>query len=290
MSQKTPPTYNPPAPTYAMSGQTGVQQGMDLANQYFAPQMGAQAQGIADIGQGQNYYNNFGPSDLGQAIGNQYMQNIWPQESAIISNQFANSGMANSPALASTMGNAYGNMAVNVGEYEQGISNQNATNNLSQLMSVNPNNYYQPITNDILSQSNTNTAMQNQYQQALAQQQYQQAYNQYTQKNALASTIGQISPIGGQIYGGATGTSGSAFGGTASSLGSPGSQMAMYNMMNQYQMQPGSYQAGDNGLSGGSNLGNTGQSYSDSVSSGYGMPSGSSLASSLPNMMAMTGG
>lgn len=290
MSQKTAPTYTPPAPVYAMSGATGQQQGYDLANQEYGPQMGAQAQGIADIGQGANYYNNFGPSTLAQAVGNQYMQNIWPQEQATIQNQFANSGMEFSPANASTQGNAYGTMATNVGEYEQGISNQNATNNLSQLMSINPMNYSQPITNSILNQSNTNTGLQNQYNQAVAQQQYQQQYNQYSQNNALASTIGQLSPIGGQIYGASTGTSGSAFGGTASTLGSPMNQLAMNQMMGQYNMQPGSYSPSSNGVGGGTSYGNAGSSYSDSASSGYGMPSGSDIASSMPNMMAMAGG
>lgn len=246
MSQKTPPTYTPPSPVMAMSGQEGQQQGYQLAQQEYAPQMGAQAQGIADIGQGAGYYNNFGPSTLSEAVGNQYMNNVWPQEQSLIQNQFANSGMQNSPALANTMANAYGTMATNVGQYEQGISNQNATNNLSQLMSINPMSYSQPITNDILNQSNVNTQQQNQYNQAVAQQQYQQQYNKYSQNNALASTIGQISPIGGQIYGASTGTSGSAFGGTAQSLGQAGQMAMMMNGgaggmpgMSNYGMQPG---------------------------------------------------
>lgn len=274
MSQQTAPTYNPPAPTYAMSGQTGQEQGYALAQQEYAPQMSAQAQGIADINQGQSYYNNFGPSTLGEAVGNQYMQNIWPQEQSMIQNQFANSGMNFSPALASTEGNAYGNLAAGVGQYEQGISNQNATNNLSQLMSINPQSFVNPITSNILNQSNTNTGLTNQYNQAVAQQQYQQAYNQYSQNNALASTIGQISPIGGQVYGATTGTSGSAFGGTASTLGSPMSALAMNQAMNQYNMQPGSYQPQS-----GNGAPNLAASYSNGASSGYGT-GGSNGASS----------
>ena len=247
MSQKTAPTYTPPAPVMAMSGQAGQQQGYSLAQQEYGPQMGAQAQGIADIGQGAGYYNSFGPSTLGQAVGNQYMNNIWPQQQAMIQNQYANSGMENSaPAVAGTEANAYGNLAAGVGQYEQNISNQNATNNLGQLMSINPMSYSQPITDSILNQSNTNTGLTNQYNQAVAQQQYQQAYNKYAQNNALASTIGQLSPIGGQIYGASTGTSGSAFGGTASMLGSPMSALAMNQMMGQYNMQPGVQGGGGN--------------------------------------------
>ena len=200
MSQKTAPTYTPPAPVLAMSGQAGHQQGYSLAQQEYGTQMGAQAQGIADIGQGAGYYNSFGPSTLSQAVGNQYMNNIWPQQQAMIQNQYANSGMENSaPAVAGTEANAYGNLAAGVGQYEQNISNQNATNNLGQLMSINPMSYSQPITDSILNQSNTNTGLTNQYNQAVAQQQYQQAYNKYAQNNALASTLGQLSPIGGQI-------------------------------------------------------------------------------------------
>lgn len=285
MSQMTPPTYSPPQPVLAMSGQEGVNQGMSLANQYFSPQMGAQAQGIADIGQGQSYYNNFGPSTLADAVGNQYFNNIWPQQQAMIQNQFANSGMNFSPGLASTEANAYGNLASGVGQYEQNISNQNATNNLSDLLSINPNSYYGPITNDILNQSNTNTNMQNQYNQAVSQQQYQQAYNKYSNQNSLANTIGQISPLGGQIYGGITGTSGSAFGGTASSFGNA-AQLAM--MMNggvggSSGMQPGMMPTGQNGAPSLANSYSNGTSSaystgnSNGASSGYGMPSGSSM-------------
>ena len=289
MSQKTPPTYTPPSPVSLslLSGQEGQQQGYSLAQQEYAPQMNAQAQGIADIGQGSNYYNNFGPSTLAGAVGNQYMNNIIPQQQAMIQNQFANSGMQNSPALANTEANAFGNTMANVGQYEQGVSNQNATNNLGQLMSINPMNYSQPLANSIFNQSNTqnetNNQMQNQYNQALAQQQYQQQYNKYAQSNALASTIGQISPVGGQIYGALTGTSGSAFGGTAQTLGSPMNALAMNQMMNQYNMQPGSYQAGSNGIGG-----STSQAATDQALSGN-SSNGTNLAQSGNSTMGMFG-
>jgi hypothetical protein len=171
MSQQTPPTYTPPTPVYAISGADAQSQGYNLAQQEYGPQMGAQAQGIADINQGQSYYNNFGPSTLAEAVGNQNFSNIWPQEQAMIQNQFANSGMNFSPALASTQANAYGNLSANIGQYEQNISNQNATNNLGQLMSINPSSFVNPITGEITQQSNINTQQQNAYQQALAQQQ-----------------------------------------------------------------------------------------------------------------------
>lgn len=266
MSQRTAPVYQPPQPVYAMTGQSGIQQGYNLASQLFPYQMNAQAQGIQDINQGASYYNNFGPTSLSEAIGNQYMNNIWPQQQAMISNQFANSGMQNSPALANTMANAYGNLATGVGQYEQGISEQNATNNLSDLLSINPNSYYQPMTNDILSQSNVNTELQNQYNQAVAQEQYQQSYNKYAQQNALASTIGQISPIGGQIYGATSGTSLSALGGTAQTLSSPLNALALNQMMSQYNMQPG-VQGGNAGMGYGGNSSPT--SYSDNASNAY---------------------
>lgn len=275
MSQYSPPTYTPPNPVYAMSGADAQQQGYGLAQQEYGPQMNAQAQGIADINQGAAYYNNFGPSTLGQAVGNQYMSNIWPQEQSLIQNQFANSGMQNSPALANTEANAYGNVAANVGQYEQGISNTNATNNLSQLMSINPQSFVNPITNNILGQSNINTQEQNSYNQAAAQQQYQQAYNKYSQQNAFASTLGQLSPIGGQIYGAATGTSGSAFSGTASDLGSAANMFMAANGM------PGGGYGGNSagaglGFLGGGNIGAMYGSTYAPTSSGNGAPSLSS--------------
>lgn len=219
MSQKTPPTYSPPAPpTLATAGDLYGQAQNFYQNNGNGNLLTAQSTALNNVND-PNYYSHFQPTSLEQALGSQYFQNVWPNEQAMISNQFANSGMANSPALASTLGNAYGNLSTQVGSYLADQGNSRATNAINAGLNISPNSVLGPYVQTGQNQSNAQADLNYGYQQSLAQQQYQQQMNKYQNSNALAGTIGQISPIGGQIYGAATGTSGSAFGGTAQTLG-----------------------------------------------------------------------
>ncbi len=218
MSQKSAPTYTPPAPVMAMSGQDLYNQGQQWYQQNQPGLYNAQSTALSNANN-PDFYNNFGPTNLQEALGNQYFKNTWPDEQALIKQQFSQSGLSSSPALAETLGRAYGGLQTQVGSYLSSQAQQEATNAINSGLGISQSSLLSPYVATAGNQSNINTGYQNNYNQALAQQQYQQQMNQYNQSNALASTIGQLSPIGGQIYGGATGTSGSAFGGTASSLG-----------------------------------------------------------------------
>lgn len=267
MSQKTAPTYAPPAPPTL---QTADQLYGSAQNFYQNNGYGnlLTAQGTAlNNANNPNYYAGFQPTSFENALATQNFNNIWPQEDAMIKNQFANSGMNFSPALASTEANAYGNLSTQVGSYLADQGNTRATNAINAGLNISPNSLLSPFVQTGQTQSNDQANLNYQYQQALAQQQYQQQMNKYQSNNALASTIGQISPIGGQIYGGVTGTSGSAFGGTAQSLGQAGQlAMAMYGMGGS-GMSPGMMPSGN----GAPSLANAS---SNNTMSGYGMPTG----------------
>lgn len=274
MEQPSTPQYPQIQAANVVSGADATSQAMSLANQYFAPQMAAQGQGLADIAQGQQYYNNFGPTSLEQAVGNQYFSNVWPQEQAMIQNQFANSGMNFSPAMASTEANAFGTLGTNVGEYLSNQSNTNASNNLNYLMNTNPNSYYQPISNAITGQSNEQASLSQQAAIQNAQAQYANSAANYNQQQA---TNGAIGSIGGAIAGGIGGSfAGNPVGGAmvGSSLGSAafgGSPVNLGNAMQAYQYygsQPGQMPGQSNG---GTTVGNSTQpNYSNLSSNGYG--------------------
>lgn len=279
MNSPSTPQYPTIQAANVVTGQDATTQAMGLANQYFAPQMGAQAQGIADINQGQSYYNNFGPTSLEQAVGNQYFSNVWPQEQSMIQNQFANSGMNFSPALASTEANAFGTLGTNVGEYLSNQSNTNATNNLSDLLNINPNNYYQPISNAITGQSNEQAQLTQQANMQNAQAQYMNssaAYQQgLAQNGAIGTGIGTaLGAVGGAFVGmplqGAAlgGSLGGAVmgGGSASGLGNAMQSMAYYG--NQPGM--GSTNGQNNSMFNQGVNQQLNNSYSNNASSGYG--------------------
>src|SRR5258708_3493013 len=218
MSQKSAPTYTPSAPVQAISGQDLYNQGQSWYQQNQPGLYNAQSTALSNANN-PNYYNQWGPTSLQQALGNQYFQNTWPDEQALIKQQFSQSGLSSSPALAETLGRAYGGLETQIGSYLSTQAQQEATNAINSGLGISQSSLLNPYVNTAANQSNMNTNNQNAYNQALAQQQYQQQYNQYAQNNALASTLGQISPIGGLAYGASTGTTGSAFGGTASTLG-----------------------------------------------------------------------
>lgn len=231
MSKPQTPTYPTIQPSQVVTGADATNQAMQLANQYFAPQMGAQAQGIADIGQGTNYYNSYQPTDFAQALGNQSFQNIWPNEQAQIMDQLSKSGMAYSPVAATTVGNAYGNLATNIGEYLNQQGNTEATNNLSALLGINPNNYYQPISNAITGQSNQQAGLNQQANIQNAGAQYSNSLANYNQQLGTNGALGTVAGgIGGFALGGLPGASlGAGLGGSL--MGGSGSGQGLGNSL-----------------------------------------------------------
>lgn len=243
MSQKTPPTYSPPSPpTLQTAGQLYGSAQDFYNNNGYGGLLTAQQTALTNANN-PNYYSSFQPTSFENAMGNQYFQNVWPDEAATIRNQMSMSGMAYSPALAETLGRAQGGLETQIGSYLSDQANNRATGAINAGLGISPGSLLTPFVQTGENQSNAQAGLQYSYQQALAQQQYQQQMAKYQQQNALASTLGMISPIGGQIYGGETGTSGSAFGGTASTM-SQLTPLMLSGMM-----------SGAGGMPGGSNIG-----------------------------------
>lgn len=242
MSNKAAPTYNPPPPPTLQTADQIFSAAGNYANTNFPTQMAAQATALNNANN-PNYYAGFQPTSFEQALGNQSFQNIWPDEQALIKQQLSQSGMSSSPVQAETLGRAYGNLGTQVGSFLSQQGDARAQGAINAGLNINPMSFISPYASTDLSQSNNQAQLQYGYQQSMAQQQYQQQMNKYQQQQALGQMIGQVSPIGGQIYGASTGTSGSALSGT---LGTA-SQMAPYLMM-----------LGTGGLGGAGNVGNAG--------------------------------
>lgn len=219
MSQNSAPTYSPPTPpTLATASDLYNQAQSFYQNNGNGGLLTAQQTALNNANN-PNYYSQFQPISLEQALGSQYFSNVWPDEQAAIRQQFSQSGLTSSPALAETLGRAQGGLETQIGSYLSSQGDTRATNAINAGLGISPNSVLGPYVQTGENQSNAQAQLQYGYQQAQAQQDYQQQMNKYQSQNALASTLGQLSPIGGQIYGGITGTSGSAFGGTAQLLG-----------------------------------------------------------------------
>lgn len=278
MSKPSTPQYPTITPSSVVTGQDATSQAMQLANQYFAPQMGAQAQGIADIGQGTAYYNSYQPTDFANALANQSFQNIWPNEQAYMQNLLSQSGMAYSPTEATTLGNAYGNLSTNIGEYLNQQGNTEATNNLNSLLNINPNNYYGPISNAITGQSNEQATLDQQANMQNANAQYSNSLANYNQGLATNGAIGTgIGAVAGGLIGGVPGAAiGSGIGGSLMGGSGMGNNLSSYLLASQYMGQTP-------GQTGG---GSSGQNGAPSLSSAY---SGSSNATNMSGTQSVYG-
>lgn len=287
MSKPDTPQYQTITPEKVVTGQDATQQAMQLAQQYFPQQMGAQAQGITDLGMGNAYYQQYQPTSFEQALGNQQFQNIWPNEQANIMDSLSKSGMAYSPVAATTLGNAYGNLSTGIGEYLNTQANNRATNNLNALLGFNPNNYYGPISNSITGQSNEQAQLNTQANMQNAGANYSNQLANYQQGNALNGAIGTgIGAVGGFALGGPAGASlGAGLGGALMGGSSGGQNMGNYLMASQYLpgggMMGGGQSSGQNGVNPNNFVNNATSVYGGSVGQNLG-GSAYQSAQSLP--------
>lgn len=252
------PTYNPPPPPTLPTAQELFSQAQSFGNQNMPNAMGAREGALTDLQNPTQYYSGFQPTSFEQALGSQSFQNIWPDQQAYMMNLLGKSGMASSPVAATTLGNAYGNLATNIGQYLNTQANDRATGSLNARLGIDPMaSIMNPFANVGQQQGNSQANLQYGYQQALAQQQYQQQMNQFQQQAAAAKMMGQISPLGGTIYGASTGHLGDAWGGTGQTMSSV------------LPMIMGMFTGGAGGAGAGAGAG-AGNSFGQAISSGVG--------------------
>lgn len=212
------PTYTPPAPpTLATASDLYNQAQSFYQNNGYGGLLTAQQTALNNANN-PNYYSQFQPTSFEQALGNQSFQNVWPDEQAAIMNQLSKSGMANSPVAATTVGNAYGNLATNIGEYLDTQANNRASGAINAGLQISPSQLLTPFVQTGQTQSNDQASANYSYQQALAQQQYQQQMNSYQQQQGLAQMLGYVSPVAGNIYNATQGNLGSGLSGSFNAL------------------------------------------------------------------------
>lgn len=241
MGKSKQPTYQAPTPIPNKSASDIFGSATQFGQQNMPNAYGARESALGDLSKGNSYYEGFQPTSFEQALGNQYFQNVWPQTEESIKHGLSLSGLDSSPLLAQQLGQAQGNLGVQIGQYLSDQGNTRATNSLNARLGIDPMaSIINPYAQLDAQQSNHNTDSQNAYNQAVAQQQYQDAMNKYQQQQAMIKLIGQISPVGGAIYGGITGGSqgvGTSLGGSFDTLGSliqGGSSLGLGNMISSF--------------------------------------------------------
>lgn len=214
------PTYNPPAPPTLPTADQLFASGTNYAKSNNPMAFGAREGALTDLQNPTAYYQSFQPTSFEQALGNQSFQNVWPDTQNYMANILGKSGMAYSPVASATLGKEYGNLSQSIGQYLSDQANGRATNSLNARLGIDPMSMVTPFVQTGMTQGNNQANLDYGYQQALAQQQYQQQMNQYQQQAAMAKMFGQISPLGGNIYGASTGHLGDSLGGTMQSFNS----------------------------------------------------------------------
>lgn len=206
--KKSAPSINIPAPVKLPTAQELFQAATEFGQRTQPLAYGAREGALADLAKGTDYYNQFQPTSIEQALGNQYFQNIVPDLERSIKQNLSLSGMAYSPILAQQIAKARGQVGYDVGTYLANQGNTRATNSLNARLGIDPfNDVYGNYLKTDLNQTNAQADLQNQFNQAQALSDYQNALNKYNKQQQLYKTIGMLSPIGGAIYGGLSGGS-----------------------------------------------------------------------------------
>lgn len=212
------PTYTPPAPPKLPTAEELYAAGTNYAKTNSPLAYGAREGALTDLQDPTAYYSQFQPTSFEQALGNQSFQNIWPDQQAFMMNQLSKSGMSYSPVAAQTLGNAYGSLKTNIGEYLNTQANNRANQSLTARLGIDPNSMVQPYVQTGMGQGNAQASLDYGYQQALAQQQYQQAMNDYQSQQAKAKVLG-MTGLAGLGYDATQGNLASGLSGTMDTVG-----------------------------------------------------------------------
>ena len=185
-----------------------------------------------------DYFSQFGPTSLEEALASQYFSNVMPDIERSIKHNLSLSGIANSPALAELIGRERGRVGFDVGSYlanlgqaraTQGLERQNLLAGMGEQRALNSLNYRNidpfsmitPFVETGMNQSNAQAKLDYEYSLMKAQADLQNAIQAQQQKGAMGSTIGSI--LGGAL-GSFDGPGGMALG--ASLGGSAGNMFA----------------------------------------------------------------
>src|SRR3990167_8872405 len=164
---------------------------------------GAREGALADLGRGTDFYNQFQPTSIESALGNQYFQNIMPDLKRSIRHSLSLSGMANSPALAEQTARAIGRVGFDVGSYLANQGNERARYSLGSRLAIDPyrdvyGRYFEADQN----QSNSQAQLQQQYNEQRAMADYLTDQERYERDLAKARSVGFFSPLAGAAMGG----------------------------------------------------------------------------------------
>lgn len=156
-----------------------------------------------------DYFNQFGPTTLEQALGTQYFQNVMPDIERSIKHNLSLSGIANSPALADLIARERGKVGFDVGSYlanqaqrrgELGLARESELAGIGEQRAINSLNYRDidpfsmitPFVQTGMYQSQAQAKMDNDYNIMKAQFELQNAIQAQQNKGAFGSTIGSI--------------------------------------------------------------------------------------------------
>ncbi len=207
------PQYQAPAAPKLPTAEELFSAGTNYAKTNNPLAFGAREGALTDLQNPTNYYAGFQPTSFEQALGNQQFKNIWPDQQAYMMNLLGKSGMAYSPVAAQTLGNSYGNLASNIGQYLNTQANDRANQSLQARLGIDPMSMVSPYVNAGVQQSNNQANYDWQAATGQANANYSlQDYNKQQQMNQL---LGQgLGAAGGFMIGGPAGASiGSGIGG-----------------------------------------------------------------------------
>lgn len=248
------PELNYPPPPPLKSAEEHFQESLASQKAQFPLGLGAREEALGDLSRGSEFYEEFQPTSIEDALANQYFQNVWPDVQKEIKHGLSLSGMESSPILAAQLGKARGQVGFDIGSYLANQGQQRGEFSLSNRLGMNPMQQLQPQMDMSAQIDQQQKQMDYQYSVQKAQMDYQKNVAKAQKKAGMASTIGTVlGTIGGAIVGGPGGAAiggsiggsiGGAIGGGGQSPINFGDAMAIQG---QYGNQWGGGQTGQTG-------------------------------------------
>ena len=181
------------APTYKTLDQLFAE-ATGLAQTQYPGAYGAREGALADLAKGTEYYSQFMPTSLEQALGSQYFQNLYPEAERSILGTLSKTGMAYSPITAELLAREKGKLGFDVGSFLANLGQRRGEFSLQNRLNIDPSQMTNPLMG--MGQQQDYAQKQADYEYQLAKQQADY-YNMVAKARKKASSITSMSGMGG---------------------------------------------------------------------------------------------
>jgi len=202
-SKKRQPVYTPPPPVKLPTADELMQSSINTAKAQQPLGYGARESGLADLAKGTDFYNQFQPTSIEQALSDQYFKNVMPTAENKILNYLSLAGISNSPITARLIGEQYGKTGYDVGSYLANQGNERARYSIASRLNIDPWSITNPLLQAGLNRTGQQGELDQTYNEQVAMSNYMSQMQDFQQQQAKQKAMMTMAGLGIGALGGA---------------------------------------------------------------------------------------